>query len=130
MVSELANVRDARKNRGRKNYLNGLAAEEQIARHYQRMGYTALDVRWRGTAGELDLVMRQADEIVFVEVKASKTHEGAIAMVTHKKLARIQMVAQEYLGGLPRGQLTPSRVDVACVDAQGQVQVLQNVIGH
>jgi putative endonuclease len=120
----------ARQFRGQRNYLNGLAAEAQIARHYEHQGYSIMAMRWRGKSGELDLVACRAGEIVFVEVKSSKTHADATLMVTPQKLDRIMLAAAEFLGGLPDGELTPSRVDVACVDRQGAVEVVQNVIGH
>ena len=123
-------MRMARQFRGQRNYLNGLAAEAQIARHYEHQGYTIMAVRWRGQSGELDLVACRAGEVVFVEVKSSKTHAGATLMVTPQKLDRIMLAAAEFLGGLPDGELTPSRVDVASVDRQGAVEVVQNVIGH
>lgn len=116
--------------RGTRNYLSGQAAEAQIARHYERRGYRVLDERWRGKAGEIDLVVEGNTDIIFVEVKSSKTHARAMEMVTPSKLGRIHRTAAEYLGALPAGELTPSRVDIACLDGCGAIEVTENVICH
>jgi putative endonuclease len=60
--------------RGQTNYRSGAAAEEQVERTYLRSGHRLRNRRWRGGAGEIDLVLEKGGEIVFVEVKASRTH--------------------------------------------------------
>jgi len=130
MTAYGSQFRTARQRRGQRNHLAGQAAEMQIARYYERRGYRLMHARWRGRAGELDLVMQGIEQVVFIEVKSSKTLAGAIEMVTPAKLGRITQVAGEYLGGLPSGELTPSRVDIACVDRQGSIEVTENVICH
>ena len=41
---------------GQVSYLSGVSAEDQVARRYARTGHVILARRWRGRAGELDLV--------------------------------------------------------------------------
>jgi putative endonuclease len=53
------------------------AAGESIARGLlERKGMIWIESNWRCSAGEIDLVMRAGDEIVFVEVK-TRRGEGA-----------------------------------------------------
>ena len=120
----------ARQHRGRRNFLQGAAAEDRVANHYQASGYTLGAKRWRGKSGELDLVFCAGDDIVIVEVKSSSTFDAALAMVTQSKAARILAAAAEYLCTAPLGLATPTRIDVACVNAMGEIDILENALGH
>ena len=118
-----------RQRRGRQNYQAGLAAEDIVARSYASNGYPEAARRWRGKGGEIDLIVRDGDSFVFVEVKKSRTHAQAAERVTRRQMDRICMAATEYVGTTPRGSLTPMRFDVATVDQSGQVQVVANAFG-
>lgn len=117
-----------RQNRGQTNYRNGAAAEGQVERAYLRSGHHLRDRRWRGGAGEIDLVMEKDGEIVFVEVKASRSHARAAAALGQRQIARLLQSAEAYIGGLSTGLLTPMRFDVALVDATGQIDVIPNAL--
>ena len=88
-----------------------------------------LQQRYRGRAGEIDLVVRDADELVFVEVKKSKTHAQAAQRLSRRQMDRICRVALEYVGSEPMGLLTPMRFDVALVDQYGTIDVIENAFG-
>lgn len=108
------------------SYHAGLAAEESVARHYQRSGCSIAKIRWRGKGGEIDLIARDGDVIVFIEVKKAASHAEAAARVLPRQMARIAVSAQEFLGGEPAGELTECRFDVALVDAFGQIEIIPN----
>lgn len=108
------------------SYRAGLAAEEAVARHYSDAGRILAATRWRGTSGEIDLVMREGAGLVFVEVKKAATHAEAALRVTSRQMARIYATASEFLAGEPAGQNTESRFDVALVDSFGRIEVLEN----
>ncbi|MGZ9811836.1 YraN family protein [Pseudoroseicyclus sp. H15] len=118
----------ARARRGARNHLAGMAAEEIVARHYQADGHEIHACRWRGQGGEIDLVAEDGEELVFIEVKAAASHEAAALRVTPRQQQRIMQAACEYIARLPRGLLTPMRVDVALVDGTGRVACLHNAI--
>lgn len=115
-----------RDGRALRNHLSGAAAEDSVARHYVAQGAEILARRWRGKAGEIDLIARQAGEYLFIEVKTSATTDAAIARVSPAQARRIMTAAQEYLADRPEGQLALMRFDVAVVDGQGVVSVLPN----
>ncbi len=117
-----------RQARGAMGHARGLSAEDQVERHYVRHGAECLARRWRGTGGEIDLIFDVAGDIVFVEVKASRSHARAAERVTPRQAARLMASAEEYLGTQPRGLLTPMRVDVALVDGQGVIEVIENAL--
>lgn len=117
-----------RQTRGALSHCKGLSAEEQVARHYERAGLHLLHRRWRGEFGELDLIFADGDEVVFVEVKSSKTHASALNLVSERQVARLCSAAEEFLGQCPKGSLTPMRLDIATVDGLGRVDVLENAL--
>lgn len=120
----------ARRDAGRRAELAGRSAEAGVAAEYDRMGYDLLDIRWRGQAGEIDLVFGRGDLLVFTEVKKARSFEAAVARLCPAQMRRIHAAASEYLASAPRGQLSDVRFDLAAVDAGGRVQVTANAFGH
>ena len=111
---------------GSRSYHAGLAAEQLVEQAYARAGRPICARRWRGSAGEIDLVARDGAEVIFIEVKQSKTHAMAAEHLTARQMARIYRAASEFIGGEPAGQLTAVRFDVALVDRQGRIEILEN----
>ncbi|WP_035248802.1 YraN family protein [Actibacterium atlanticum] len=114
---------------GKQSYLAGMAAESCVGREYERRGLQVLETRWRGQGGEIDLIARDRDEIVFVEVKKSKDFAGAAAKISTQQIERIFMAASEFVERLPMGQLTPMRFDAALVDGMGRVDIREGALG-
>jgi putative endonuclease len=54
----------------------GRRGEDLALEFLQDLGYRLVERNWRATSGEIDLVMREGDEVVFVEVK-TRFGEGA-----------------------------------------------------
>ena len=108
------------------SYRAGMAAEDAVARHYSEQGFELAAARWRGSSGEIDLIMREGASVIFVEVKKAATHAEAALRLTSRQMGRIHGAAAEFLAGEPAGQATESRFDVALVDAYGRIEVLEN----
>lgn len=115
---------------GLEGYLAGATAEDQIAAEYARAGREIVARRWRGTRGEIDLVARDGEGLVFIEVKKSRSIARAAERLSRGQMNRIATTATEYVAGEPKGQLTDMRFDVALVDATGQFEILENVYLH
>ncbi|MFT4715998.1 MAG: putative endonuclease [Paracoccaceae bacterium] len=111
---------------GSVSYHSGLAAEESVAHHYTQTGHEIAARRWRSKAGEIDLIARKDGNVVFVEVKKSKTHDRAAESLGAKQMARIYDSAALFLEDEPNGQNTDARFDVALVDANGVISILEN----
>lgn len=120
----------ARTLRGARNHLAGEAAEARVAQDYERRGYRVDRRRWRGKGGEIDLIVRLGQEVIFVEVKQSRDFDSAAASLGTRQMIRLQNAAAEFLAGEPLGQLTATRFDMALVDAVGRLQILENAFGH
>jgi len=118
--------RPAKRLQGARAYQAGLAAEESVARHYARRGHPIARRRWRGRAGEIDLIAEDGDALIFVEVKQSRSFDSAMEHLTPRQVQRLASAAEEYLGQMPRGQLTDIRFDVALVNGRGEMRVLEN----
>ena len=101
--------------------------EQAALAHLQRQGLVLVEANFQCKGGEIDLVMRDADTLVFVEVRqrASVAHGGAAACITPAKIRRLVRAAQFYLARLP--ETPPCRFDVVAIDA-GRFEWLRNAI--
>jgi putative endonuclease len=111
---------------GARSHQAGLAAERAVARLYDDSGRPVCQRRWRGSAGEVDLIARDGAEVIFIEVKQSRTHAQAAEHLGPRQMARIYAAAEEFIAGEPAGSLTAVRFDVALVDGFGRIEVLEN----
>jgi putative endonuclease len=84
MVKDLSRIRTGKK------------GEELAVVHLQKLGYRILERNYRCPLGEIDIVARDKDTIVFVEVKSRKTEEFgepelAVGKTKQRKLALISL---------------------------------------
>jgi len=114
---------------GLTSYHAGLAAEGVVETHYVRNGHVVVDRRWRGSAGEIDLVVRDGDGLIFIEIKKSRDFARAAERLSLRQMRRIYATASEFLAGEPDGQDTNVRFDVALMNNMGQIQVIENAFG-
>lgn len=119
-----------RHHRGKTAYHAGVAAEKRIALDYERRGFAVARRRWRGKSGEIDLILRDASGVIFVEVKQSRDFARAAESLSQRQMQRIYASAEEFIGSEPLGSLTNVRFDVALVDGAGQMQIIENAFGH
>lgn len=119
-----------RHHRGKVAHYAGQAAEYRVAQDYERRGFVVAAQRWRGKAGEIDLILRSGDGLIFVEVKQASNLERAAQSLSRRQMIRISQAAEEFLAGEPRGSLSDVRFDVALVDGTGQTQIIENAFGH
>lgn len=113
--------------RGQRAHLSGLSAEERIERAYLDRGCVLLARRWRGGGGEIDLIFRRRDLLVFVEVKSSSSFARAIESLHWSQVARIQSAAETFVGAHPDLARLDMRVDLAALDGMGRFRVIPNI---
>jgi len=77
----------------------GQLGEDMAARHLQQLGYVILERNYRCREGEVDIIARDGERLVFVEVRARRgTAFGTPKeSVTARKQARLVMLARNYL---------------------------------
>ena len=97
----------------------GDAVETAALGFLQQHGLHLLARNAQARGGELDLVMRDGETVVFVEVRyrRSAAFGGGFASVDRNKRRKLVRAAQLYLGPRPRLARLPCRFDV--VEASG-----------
>ena len=97
--------------------LLGKVGEDLACGELARRGYAVLERRYRTQYGEIDIIARAGETIVFVEVKtrAGDAYGGSVAAVTPRKQQRIVGMALDFLA---RRRLLDQacRFDVVTVD--------------
>ena len=85
----------------------GERGEKFAARYLRRHGYKILVRRFKSRAGEIDIVCRHKDWLVFVEVKTRKNDQYGTPSeaVTREKQKHMSKVALEYLRLLDNPQI-------------------------
>lgn len=95
----------------------GLRGERLAARELKRRGYGILERRWRCRAGEIDLVARDGETVVIVEVKtrSRRDYGPASDRVDARKRRKLEQLARIYLKA-SRLRNVNVRFDVVAVD--------------
>ena len=91
----------------------------------EAQGCVVLARRHRTPHGEIDLIVRDGDVLVFVEVKARPSRREAAFAITPRQWARLEAAAIHYAAeaGLTD---TDMRFDVVLVDGAGQCERIEN----
>lgn len=89
-------------------------------------GYRLLCMRYKTKVGEIDLIMRRGKTIVFVEVKARRTHEDAAASIHRANQQRVMRAAQWFLCAHPAYGTHHFRFDVVTVSCYVRLQHVPN----
>ena len=97
----------------------GLEAEQQAREYLQQAGLRLVVATVRYKVGEIDLIMRDGQTVVFVEVRSRRSMAwgGAAASVDFRKQQRIQRAAQCWLQSRFAGRGWPEcRFDVVAIE--------------
>jgi putative endonuclease len=118
---------DSRKSLGR-------LGEDAAVAYLEEQGYTLVARNWRTRTGELDVIARDGEWLVFVEVRARRAaqrdaapHFGTPAdSVTPRKQLKLAAMAEAYLFEIPYPG--PWRIDVVALelDRNGAVVRLEH----
>jgi putative endonuclease len=95
----------------------GSFGEDVAAAHLLRLGYELVARGWRCGTGELDLVARKGDQLVFVEVRTRRGAEAGTPeeSVTAAKQARLAALAHAYVDANDVPADASWRIDVIAV---------------
>jgi putative endonuclease len=109
----------------------GAAAEELACRYLVAQGLQLVERNVRSRGGEIDLVMRDANTVVFVEVRFRRSARfgGAAESVDARKQRRLAESATYYLQRHPALARCPARFDVVAIRPGGganQLEWMQN----
>lgn len=92
--------------------------EERAAQYLEAQGLTVVARGYRCRLGEIDLVCRDADALVFVEVRArgKGARTRALESIDAAKRAKLVATARHYLMRNPAWFERPLRFDVVAFD--------------
>ena len=111
---------------------SGVAAEELAARYLVTQGLHIVARNYRCRFGEIDLIARDGEALVFVEVRLRRSGRfgGALASITRAKQKKLMATARCYLSGL---RAVPScRFDAILLDALDarRIEWLRDIIAE
>jgi len=108
----------------------GKRGEELALKTIRSMGYKDILQNYRCPLGEIDLIARDADTLVFLEIKTRRTGSTAYAKeaVTARKRRQISKVALAYMKANNCSD-TRARFDVVAISLAGsspKIEVIKN----
>lgn len=106
----------------------GRTAEDLALAFLRRRGLVLLARNHRCRGGEVDLVMRDGDAVVFVEVRARTRAEDAAESITAEKRRRLALAARDFLRrelGAAAAEC-PLRFDAALVEDGKKIRWLRD----
>jgi len=93
----------------------GLSAESRAAAYLIAKGHRIVARRWRSPVGEVDIVARRRNTLIFVEVKARERLDDAAAAILPRQQRRIIAAAEAWLARHPDDVNSNIRFDVVLV---------------
>jgi|SRR5688572_17465553 putative endonuclease len=93
----------------------GLSAESRAAAYLVAKGYRIVARRFRSPVGEIDIVARRRNTLIFVEVKARERLDDAADSVIVRQQRRIIAAAEAWLAAHPDDVNLDMRFDVMLV---------------
>ncbi len=108
----------------------GAAAEDRAAELLQREGLRLVERNFRCRLGEIDLIMQDGADLVFVEVR-SRSRPGygsALESIGPRKRERVVRAAALYLQSHPAAARGNCRFDVVAIDGP-RMQWLRGAFG-
>lgn len=108
----------------------GREKEELAERYLKGLGYEILEKNFYSYAGEIDIIARDKEYLVFVEVKyrRSLSQGYAAEAVNVRKQQKIYHAARYYLYKNGFSDRTPCRFDVVAIQGDA-ITLLKNAFG-
>lgn len=110
----------------------GRLAEEKALAHLTQHGFKLVMQNYRCRLGEIDLIMRDRDYLVFIEVRSrvSTDFGGGLASITYAKRQKIIKSAVHYMMTHKEQSNLAMRFDVISIDGKSAVITwLKNAFG-
>jgi putative endonuclease len=109
----------------------GAQAESLAAAFLESRGLAIVARNVRSRFGEIDLIAKERDTVVFVEVRLRRSSRfgGASASITAAKRDRLVAAAETYLATLKR--TPPCRIDAVLLDGldPARIEWLRDIVG-
>lgn len=113
----------------------GSRAEDLACKYLTRLGYKILKRNFLIRGGEIDIIARDKEDLVFIEVKARWSHKFGepIESITPWKIKALLKTAQFYIVKNSWGD-RPYRIDVLGIDytdskEKPEIELIKNATG-
>ena len=105
----------------------GSEKEKVAASYLINQGYSIVEMNFFSRNGEIDIIARDANYLVFVEVKYRKDQKlgFAVEAVNYGKMQSIIRTARYYMYSQGYAEDTPCRFDVVAIQGS-EVSLIQN----
>ena len=92
--------------------------ERVAAAHLEAKGYAIVERNFRVAEAELDIIARDGEVLVFVEVRTRRGGETgmAAASVNKRKAAQLLKAIDRYIEQHPEADESPLRIDIVAVE--------------
>lgn len=104
----------------------GKIAEIQALDYLIKQGLVLIQQNFTSRFGEIDLIMKDQDTIVFVEVRQRTSTTIAIESINYFKQQKLLKAAKYYL--LRKGNDISCRFDAVAISNIGEIKWLKNII--
>lgn len=110
----------------------GQKYEEMAVQYLRGKGYRILKRNYRCPWGEIDVIAKHGEYLVFIEVKyrGSCAYGTPAEAVDGRKQRRISRAALSFYGGNGYEQNVPCRFDVIGVDGKGVISHIENAFDY
>jgi putative endonuclease len=108
----------------------GKESESTAVKHLKKQGYKIIEQNYRTKLGEIDIIAKEKNTIVFVEVKSRKSdsYGNPKYALTPKKMRKISMVALYFLK-ITNQSGAKARFDVVSITSREknpEIEIIKN----
>jgi len=109
----------------------GVAGEALAVKYLRTAGYTIVTTSWRCRIGEIDIVAKENDDLVFVEVRSRYEAEmdAALESIGQRKRSKLIHLAHVYLNDNQLRDIS-WRIDIVAVTFMRHKPALVEIINH
>ena len=105
-----------------KHLQHGQQAEERARRYLCKQGLKLVTRNYRSPYGEIDLIMRERETLVFVEVRYRRNQAFGLAVETvdWRKQHKLRATAEHYLQNEKTSRDRPCRFDIMAISGDNK----------
>lgn len=108
----------------------GDVGEDAALAHLVAAGYQLIERNWRCRLGEIDLIMRDGDQLVFVEVRTRQSTTNPAESIGPTKQQRLITLAYTYLQASHQIEGQSWRIDVVAIQTgpHRQIRTIDHIL--
>jgi putative endonuclease len=123
----IGRIKNGRTESKRTSVEKGRAGEDRAASYLKNNGFSIIQRNFRWYKNEIDIIARDKDYIVFIEVKASssKNYDHPLTWIPEAKQKRIIKASEGYLVS-HKITVSPVRFDILAIDQAGSISHIRD----